>query len=338
MASITSTWVQVNPSFVMPDILLRYTQASGAFATLSKGAPEVRIGPETMNVYLQTLDVRQQTAVAQAAANQLPGVSLVPAYIQAPTYLLQMRVEYNHHDVAAMGARNINLPEAYRFGMRQGFAQGLRNLLLYGFNAAGGEGLLNAAGATAVTLPADSFGNVNISKYDNGQLAQYFLLQIASIKTRTMQFGLPGKFTILMPQRIGALLDYQVVQLVQYQRQGAGSHSIVGNIDEIARQNGDVIEWAYDDTLIGKGTGGSDMIVIIMTDLKVPKQVGFNTNAFAGLSPNLAETNLMLIDSAAPMEIQTPLTGGATDVVAELRSTAGFVVRPEAVTLLSALF
>jgi hypothetical protein len=50
--------------------------------------------------------------------------------------------------LAAAGGWNVALPEAQRLGMRQGIFQQLRNCLLYGMNPAGGEGLLNTAGAT----------------------------------------------------------------------------------------------------------------------------------------------------------------------------------------------
>ena len=43
-----------------------------------------------------------------------------------------------------------------------------------------------------------------------------------------------------------------------------------------------------------------------------------------------------LIDMAAPRELPTPLAGGVTDVLSELRATSGWAVRPETVTIISA--
>jgi hypothetical protein len=43
----------------------------------------------------------------------------------------------------------------------------------------------------------------------------------------------------------------------------------------------------------------------------------------------------MLNDMAAPREIPTPLAGGAIDVVQEMRSTSGWAIRGECVTVVS---
>jgi hypothetical protein len=85
-----------------------------------------------------------------------------------------------------------------RLAARQGIAQQMRNALLYGFNNANsGEGLLNTAGATTVTLPADSNGNTTLSTWDSGQLAQFFLNLIGSLKVRTLQIGQPLRLVFL---------------------------------------------------------------------------------------------------------------------------------------------
>ena len=99
--------------------------------------------------------------------------------------------------------------------------------------------------------------------------------------------------------------------------------------------NGDQIDWCYDDTLIGKGAGGTDAILIVMPEVEKPAVSGINTNEFAKLTPGLDACTLMFADMVAPREIPTPLPGGAIDVLSEMRSTAGWAVRPEAITILS---
>ncbi|SQI23403.1 Uncharacterised protein [Salmonella enterica subsp. arizonae] len=92
----------------------------------------------------------------------------------------------------------------------------------------------------------------------------------------------------------------------------------------------------YDDTLIGAGANGTDAIVIAMPEVERPEvNAKINTNEFAKLSPSLEATSLMLCDMAAPREIPTPIAGGAIDVLSELRSTPGWVLRPEALTIIS---
>lgn len=336
MATIAPSFVIVNPSFIMPEILLQYQQASGAFDTLATGDPLVRLGEGDLYVYIKKFDIRTKVAGGQAAYNQLPSVMVQAQMISTPSYLIRVRAEYDHHDTAAFGAWGASIVEAQRLGMRQGHFQQMRNALLYGFNPANGEGLVNTQGATAVSLPPDSNGNDTVVTYDNGQMAVFLLQQVSAIKTRTMQLGLPAKVTILGPQRVLGAFEYQnIVQLVQYQRAGAGSASTAGVIKDVLDWNDDDVQWVYDDTLIGKGAGGTDAVIITVPEVKKPVADKINTNEFAKLSPGLEACNLQLCDMAAPREIPTPLPGGAIDVVSELRITSGWGVRPEAITIVS---
>ena len=100
--------------------------------------------------------------------------------------------------------------------------------------------------------------------------------------------------------------------------------------------NDDDITWSYDDTLIGKGAGGNDAVLIVMPEVEQPKGRGtINTNEFAKLSPSLEACTMMLNDKVAPTEIPTPLAGGAIDVVQEMRTTSGWPLRPECITIVS---
>jgi len=220
--------------------------------------------------------------------------------------------------------------------MRQGHFQLMRSALLYGFNGANGEGLLNTSGATSVNLPADSNGNTTVLTYDNGQMAFFLLSQFSALKTRTMQLGTGHRIVILGPQRILGTWEYQdIVQLTQFQREGAGSLSTAGVVKAVGEMNDDEIMWCYDDTLIGKGAGGTDAVLIILPEVKKPRGGRINTNVFADLAPGLSACTLQYCDMAAPREIPTPLPGGAIDVLAEMRTTSGWGVRPEAVTIVS---
>jgi len=125
------------------------------------------------------------------------------------------------------------------------------------------------------------------------------------------------------------------VQLTSYQRVGAGSTSTAGVVKDVLEMNDDEIIWAYDDTLIGKGAGGNNAVIIVMPEVEQPKGARINTNEFAKLTPSLDACTLMLADMAAPREIPTPLAGGAIDIVAEQRVTSGWAVRPEAVTIVT---
>lgn len=336
MSVLAPTWTQVHPSFVEPDILLQFSQASGFKFVLAGSSPRIKIGSEDLYVYLRRLDIRTRMALGQTSYNQLPGVTIAPQMMSTPSYLQRVRAEYDHHDTANAAHWGYSLPEAQRLGMRQGHFQLLRNNALYGVNPANGEGIINAVGITNTPLPADSGGHITFVTYDNGELAIWFLSLIAALKTRTLQFGMPNRFVFLGPQRIlGSMATQNIVQLTSFQRPGAGTANQRQVIDQVEDENGDSIEWAYDDTLIGRGLGGSDAVLLVMPEVKKPTASPFNTNEFAQLAPGLDATTLQYADMAAPVEIPTPLAGGAIDVLSEWRVTSGWPVRPEAVTVAS---
>jgi hypothetical protein len=338
MGSVNPSYAIVNPSFVEPGIILPYVQASGAFATLAGGEPLVRLSDGDLYVYMKRLDVRTRMAAGQAAYNMLPSVSIALSMISTPSYLLRVRAEYDHHDTAAMGNWGLNMVEAQRLGMRQGHFQLARNALLYGLNPVNGEGLLNAQGANTATLPPDSNGNDTVVTYDNGEMGVWFITQISFLKTETNQLGIGRHFVILGPQRTLAAMEYQnIVQIVQFQREGAGSVSTKGMFETVLTANGDTIDWVYDDTLLGKGVGGgdNDAVVIVMPEVKKPVGSKINTNEIAKIAPGIEACTLMYSDMAAPREIPTPLAGGAIDVLSEWRITSGWGVRPEAILILT---
>ena len=100
---------------------------------------------------------------------------------------------------------------------------------------------------------------------------------------------------------------------------------------------GDEVLFCADDTLIGQGSGATDAILLIAPELKVPKaNPTVNTNVFATLTPSIQATSLMLCDQVAPKEIPTPIADGGITTLYTLRSTSGWLIRPEAATVLSA--
>ncbi len=338
MPLIAPTFEMVVPSFMMPQIVVPYSQVSGAFELTADGGPRVLLGEDDYAVYLPRLDMRSRMAAGQALPGQmeLPSPEIVANMISAPTYRQQVAFTYDRDDIAAAARYNFSLDAAMRLACQQTHAQYARLALLYGYNPANGEGFLNATGATAVNLPPDSNGNTTISTYDNGQLAFYLLTQMLQIKNRTYNLGIGRRFVFCGPQETLGPMAYNVVQLVQFQRAGAGTASTVGTVNQVADDNGDTVMWVYDDTLKGKGAGGTDAIIIAMPEVATPSTPRLNTNKFAQLQPNLEACMLQLTDMVAPMEITSPLPRGGTDVLTRMRVTSGWAIRPEALTILSA--
>jgi len=339
MANAFPTQAKINPSFTEPGLIVTYAQPSGAFAALQGGRPKVNIGSEDMAVYVNHLDLRSEAISGQSPSNLLPSANLVVEYFSTATYLTRVRAIWDHHDMARAANFAIGLPGATDLAMRQGIFQQMRTGLLYGFNPANGEGLLNAANATAVTLPPDSFGNTTTSTYDNGQMALFFLNQIVSLKSRMFQSGgnMHSKIVVISPQRVFLYLaEAAIVQVTSYQRPGGGTATTAQVIQDTSAANGDTFEWYFDDTLIGKGAGGADAVLLTMPEIEAPDIEGINTNVFGSdMSPQMKAVNVMYADMAAPMKIPTPTPDGAVTEVQELRTTSGWNLRGQGITIVS---
>lgn len=329
----------VSPNFMEPDTIMQYSQTSSAYELLPKGMPRVKLDGDTLVIYAKRLDLRTKAAAGQTAYNMLPTIEPAFSLISTPTYLSRVRFEYDHHDAAAANRWGHAITQLYRLGSQQAHFQFMRTALLFGINPALGEGLINAAGSTALNLPADQYGNATIQTYDNGNMASLILNLIAQIKVRTNQMGLGRPVTIIAPQEVMAVWQYSIVQLVDYQRSGAGSDTTAGTVKGIGGVNGDDIVWGCDDTLKGKGAGGTDLIIIAMPEIAVPDAPNeIDTNVFATLTPGFRDTTVQYCDMIAPREITVPLAGGAVDTLTEHRISSGWPIRPEAITLLSATF
>lgn len=336
MASIFNARTLVHPSFVEPELILTIAQPSGFFSDLGGSSLRVRLGAADKFVYQNHVDLRSQVAAQQASANVLPSATLVADYVQTATYLLRNRANYNELDVADAAEWKVALPQALRLAMRQGIFQYIRMANLYGVNASNLEGLLNAPNSTAVTLPPDTWGDTTILTYDAGQLAIWWLLQIQNLLSGMYMLGTAPRVVIVGPQRIlGQMQLTNIVQVTSFQRPGAGTATTAQVIKKQCEDNGIELEWAFDDTLIGQGSGGNDAVLMVVPEAITPSiQSQINTNEFATLEPNMTAMTLQYADVAAPIEITTPIPEGL-DVVSQMRISSGWAPRGQAVYILS---
>jgi len=341
MSNVSFGMVRVDPSYMQPNILMQYTQKTGAWDLLPERKPDVRLGTTDLVAYQRSLRVSTQAQVGQSMWSRLPSASIVPSYDQMKTYRVACRSQYQLFDEDAARNSGYSLVDANRLSAHQGIAQTMRNLLLYGFDASNNEGLLNSPNSNRHNLPPDSHATTGYNAYDNGELFQFLLNEIAIIKSGMMMIGVPLRFTILAPQRFISKLSYGgIVQLTSYQRTGAGSATITEAIKDVTmRAGGDEVIFSVDDTLIGQGAGGTDAIVIAVPELRInPAQIAFDTNIFATLTPNQQAVNTMLCDMAAPMEVVSPTPDGGTTTIYTIRSTPGWCLRGQGATILSAAF
>lgn len=336
MANYFPAQTKTSPHFNEPDLIITQAQVSGAFNALPDGKPRVKLGNGDLFVYVNSLDIRQETVASQSLANKYPSATLKANYFSTATYMIGARATYNHRDMAAAANYAVSLPAAQKLAVQQGIFQQMRNALLYGFNPSNNEGLLNAQGATVVSLPPDQYGNTTVSTYDSGNMAEFFLNQVVNLRTGMYQSGdIAARVVCIGPQRVFLqLANAAVVQLTSYQRSGAGSTTTGGMIKDVMAADGSTFDWYFDDTLIGKGSGGADAVILTIPEIEIPKTPGINTNEFAKLQPQLTAVNLMYADMAAPIEIPTPVPDGGITTIHEIRVTSGWNVRPQGIYIL----
>ncbi|THD41926.1 hypothetical protein ERD95_23300 [Enterobacteriaceae bacterium ML5] len=341
MSAFAPAITTVSPSMMLPEVVMQYSMASGAFEILPGGSPAVKIGSSDLVVYQKYLRATTQAHVGQSLPGQLPSSSIVPSYDQMMTYRMSTRSQYSYLDTDAASRWGYSLVDALRLANRQGHAQQLRNMLLYGVNAANNEGITNSPNAITSNLGNDSQGNDSYTTWDAGEMAKFMLGLVASQKTRMMLLGQTLTTVVLAPQRfLQALAWTGVVELTSYQRPGGGTATIGTMVKNIASDaSGDDVIFCADDTLIGKGAGGTDLVIITNPELVVPDaRQDINTNIFATLTPNQQAVNVMFCDMAAPTEIPSPMPDGGLTTLYTMRSTPGWNFRPEGVTLLSAKY
>ena len=71
-----SAYLTLNPSFIEPEFLLQYSQASGFIDTLAEGQMRVRLAEDDLLVYMKQLNLRTKMSASQAGAQELPGVEV----------------------------------------------------------------------------------------------------------------------------------------------------------------------------------------------------------------------------------------------------------------------
>lgn len=341
MSAFTPAITTVSPSMMLPEIIMQYSMASGAFDILPGSAPTVKIGSSDLVVYQKYLRATTPAHVGQSLPGQLPSASISGGYDQMMTYRISTRSQYNYLDTDAASRWGYSLVDGLRLANRQGHAQQLRNMLLYGVKASNNEGITNSPSATTINLGSDSMGNDAYTTWDSGEMAKFILGLIADQKTKMMLLGQPLKTVVLCPQRFMKALEWTgVVELTSYQRPGAGTASVGSMVKNIAGDaSGDDVVFCQDDTLIGKGAGGTDLIIVTNPELLVPEaRHDINTNIFATLMPNQLAVNVMFCDVAAPTEIPSPMPDGGLTTLYTMRATPGWNFRPEGVTLLSAKY
>ncbi|HCS4991694.1 TPA: hypothetical protein ORQ46_001064 [Escherichia coli] len=341
MSAFTPATTIVSPSMVLPEMIVQQSMASGAFEVLAGGAPAVKISSSDLMVYQKYLRMTSQAQVGQSLPGQLPSSSISGGYDGMMTYRISSRSQYSYLDTDAADRWGYSLIEGLRLANRQGHAQMLRNMLLYGVNAANNEGFTNSPNAVTLNLGNDSKGNDSYTTWDSGEMAKFMLGLIADQKTRMLLLGQPLTTVILSPQRFMKALEWTgIVELTSYQRPGGGTGTVGTMVKDVAdKATGDDIIFCQDDTLIGKGAGGNDLIIVTNPTIEVPEaRHTINTNIFSTLVPNQQAVNVMFCDMAAPTEIPSPMPDGGLTTLYTMRATPGWNFRPEGITLLSAKY
>ncbi len=347
MALIAPARMTVNPSFTSPRFLLNNAVRSGFMRLFPGDGPDVKLTEGAKAVYVPVLDLRTLAKGSQTGYNELPSVSIKADYITTPAYEQKVRVAYSREDLNAASSWNISLASAYTMAMRQAHFQLLRDAALFGFNPQNGEGLINSASGTVrERLQADSNGKTTLDDYDPGQALQAFLRAITGrlnacnllgISAQYNAGGPPVRVVFLAPQRVLGLLASRIVELTSYQRPGAGSASIIQSIIDVMKASNVDVQFAPDDTLRGRGEGGTDAVILTIPELPdMGAQGQFDTNVFGDeFQPDERACNALFVDREVPAEISGPIGAEGTDTVSFMTVTSGWSLRGEATAILS---
>jgi hypothetical protein len=329
--------IQAQPSYTMPGMIVQQSLVSGFTGILGGGNVQARLNTTDVAVYMQSLKFKANSVISQNPANSLPnGVDLLPEMRSIPTYFIRAKAEYDSHDVAAAGNWNVSLDAAIKLALKQSHFERIRDAALYGVNAGNNEGILNAPNIGTAALPADSHANDGWIDYDNGELLTWLLHRINDITSRTFTSGAPVRLAMLMPVRLLNKLTTGIVQLVSYQREGAGSNSVEGSLKSVLEWNGKDIEFYVDNTLEGKGDGGTDGIILAIPELVDQSDSAFNTNVFASLQPNITANIVQMCDTPEPVFKTVPLSLDNNEIMSEQKIIPAWGLRPEAITFISA--
>ena len=100
--------------------------------------------------------------------------------------------------------------------------------------------------------------------------------------------------------------------------------------------NGKDIEFYVDNTLEGKGDGGTDGIILAIPELVDQTDSAFNTNVFASLQPNITANIVQMCDTPEPVFKTVPLSLDNNEIMSEQKIIPAWGLRPEAITFISA--
>lgn len=340
MSGISPNLQAYNNTYQSPNFLLTKVLRSGAFRLLGEARPRA-MPLATPQVMIRTLTNRGEAMVGENVTRNLPiGTLPVLGAFYIPTYSIASTVMYNSIDSLRSKENSYDLRSMLDDGMKQTFRLTERNLLIYGAKNAPNEGILNAVGAYAHTLDPDQFGVSNISNMDQGYLATALSGLASDIVQKAMAVGEPTRLVILAPQRIITVLtSRKVVQLTDYQRPGAGVAG-AGEMAAALLANISVnFELAVDDSLIGKGKNGTDLIIIGVPEIPPDSGEINSTNAvYAGFPNKENGCIVQYTDSYMPIAKSAITFPGELQVVYSKNTTSGIVVRPELFSLISVAY
>ena len=120
MSGFAPSFITANPHYMMPELIMQYSLASGAFTTLAGENPMPRLGESDLYVYAKKIQLTTQVQANQSQVNNLPSASVIPSMISTATYRMQTRAQYDGFDEAATSHWGYSLPEAMRLAARQG--------------------------------------------------------------------------------------------------------------------------------------------------------------------------------------------------------------------------
>lgn len=327
---------RINPSVVMPGLLAPQVQTVDFEKYIGSKTNLGGISQEML--YIMTVNnINSETSVGQQWNSELTKQSYSLGQIALPYYRIQAYSEYNEDEQAKFESlvNGVSLPAFLENLAKQGINQRKHSALLVGFDDTLNQGIL--ANATQTTLPADSKGAQEVTKYDAAELQQFLSLQARQVMDAS--YGMLKPVIFASSVRMINYLKTAVISLLD-SANANGIDSVAGLFQRISGQWLGVgqVEFIADDTFKDMETPGSDVIVMIAPGMDSQESLPEDVNQNIIGSENSLTFNTMYDAGEGLRRLERPADFGIYSTLYTYKMTPGANLRQEAVRVINAKY
>lgn len=210
----------------------------------------------------------------------------------------------------------------------QAMAQRRAHITFFGADASENQGLFNAASETT-SLPADSASNNKLTTYIPGELMEFLVSQARELGN--LSYNMLKPIVIVAPIDAINYIRSKIVPLTSYQEKGAGTSSIAKIFENVVYDmNGLNVKLVPCSYMKGKGTGNTDVMLIVAPGVEIPEEDRDSTGYFNTVGAD-DYVNTFIDDALEYEEYQNPPVYKLDEYVMESIYTPAYTVRADAI-------